>query len=378
MSWKAWAAAGLAILMLGVGLPARAGDLKITLPKRSRLTPVQRLNQEGVAEVRKHKYSKAEALFYKAYLLDPDDPFTLNNLGYISELNGQVDRAQTFYALAAQEATDAAIAKASLRRVQGRTLKEALSIPDMQLQVNHDNVEAVRLLAEGRGAEADLLLQQAMHSDPNNAFTLNNMGVAKELEGEPQAALKDYDAAAATESGATAEVTMSPSWLGKPVSAMAQRNARSLRRRLETEMTAELNLAELNTRGVAAINRNELVSAEKDFREAYSLNPSNPFAVNNLGYLAELEGDRETAQYFYNKARSLGGSDLRVGLATRSSAEGQRMAQVASDSNASVETEVTRERDLRREHEHPILLLRRDDSVVQEPPIPSPSVAPPQ
>jgi hypothetical protein len=36
--------------------------------------------------VRKKQYEKAEAIFYKAYLYDPTDPFTLNNLGYISEL----------------------------------------------------------------------------------------------------------------------------------------------------------------------------------------------------------------------------------------------------------------------------------------------------
>ena len=60
---------------------AHAGDLKITIPKHSKLTPVQRLNREGVEAVRKHNYKKAEQLFYKAYLFDPDDAFTLNNLG---------------------------------------------------------------------------------------------------------------------------------------------------------------------------------------------------------------------------------------------------------------------------------------------------------
>ena len=76
---------------------ARAGDLKLTLPKRSELTFVQRLNRDGVDALRKQQYEKAETLFYKAYLFDPGDPFTLNNLGYISELQGQLDRAQKFY-----------------------------------------------------------------------------------------------------------------------------------------------------------------------------------------------------------------------------------------------------------------------------------------
>jgi len=162
MSWKQWVAAAVVSVTFVWAVPAQAGDLKITLPKRSHLTPVQRLNQDGVEAIRKHKHEKAETFFYKAYLLDPEDPFTLNNLGYISELKGQVDRALNFYSLAGQQATDAAIAKASSPRVEGRSLREALAIPDMPLQINHDNVEAVRLLAQGRGPEADLLLLQAL------------------------------------------------------------------------------------------------------------------------------------------------------------------------------------------------------------------------
>jgi len=95
----------LSVLALAVCVTAplaRAGDLRITLPRRSKLTPVQRLNREGVEAVQKRHYDKAEALFYKAYLFDPSDPFTLNNLGYISELQGQLDRAQNFYKLAAE------------------------------------------------------------------------------------------------------------------------------------------------------------------------------------------------------------------------------------------------------------------------------------
>jgi len=44
-----------------------ARDLRVTIPKRSQLTPVQRLNREGVEAVQKRRYEKAEALFLKAY-----------------------------------------------------------------------------------------------------------------------------------------------------------------------------------------------------------------------------------------------------------------------------------------------------------------------
>jgi Flp pilus assembly protein TadD len=49
-------------------------------------------------QVKKQRYEKAAELFYKAYLYDPSDPFTLNNLGYVSELQGELDRAHKFYA----------------------------------------------------------------------------------------------------------------------------------------------------------------------------------------------------------------------------------------------------------------------------------------
>src|ERR1700722_13246522 len=370
MSWKRWMAVGTMSAALALVPNVHAKDLKITLPKRSHLTAVQRLNQEGVLEIHKHRYEKAETLFYKAYLLDPDDPFTLNNLGYISELQGQVDRAQRFYELSTQLATDAVIYRATSTKVEGRTMKQALAIPDTSLQINPDNVEAVRLLPQGRAPEADILLQRVLKDNPQNIFTLNNMGVAKEMEGESEAALKLYDSAAAVQSDAAAVVTLNRSWRGKPVTEMAAQNAKNLRSRLEAQRTPEEKVAELNIRGVSDINRNDLPAAVQAFRNAYSLDPNNVFALNNIGYLSEIEGDRETAQFFYEKAQALGGANITVGLATRRSAEGMKLAQVAADSESKVDAKVSQERSALRQQHEPILLRRRDNSVVQEPSTP--------
>jgi len=133
------------------------------------------------------------------------------------------------------------------------------------------------LLSQGRGPEADLPPAEGSEDDPNNIFTLNNLGVAKEMEGESQEALKYYDSAAAVHSDAAAVVTLSKSWRGKPVAEMAAQNARNLRTHLDTQMTRELQMAELNTRGVSAMNRNELRAAQQDFLKAYALDPSNAF-----------------------------------------------------------------------------------------------------
>ena len=241
---------------------------------------MQRLNREGVEALRKHSYEKAEKFFYQAYLVDPDDPFTLNNLGYVSELQGQVERAASFYALAAKQPTDAVIDLATSKRVQGRSMTEALAIPDGTLKINHDNVEAVRLLSKAFAPQADVLLQKTLKTDPQNVFTLNNLGVAKEMEGESQEALRYYDSAAASRSDAAAVVTINQSWRGKPVVEMAAQNAKKLRSRLEKQQNNEVTLAELNFRGVLAINRNDLKAADQDFRSAYALDPNNAFALN--------------------------------------------------------------------------------------------------
>jgi Flp pilus assembly protein TadD len=123
------------------------------------------------------------------------------------------------------------------------------------------------------------------------------------------------------------------------------------------------------------MNRNELSAAEQDFRNAYALDPNNAFAANNIGYLAEMEGDRETAQFFYDKAQALGGARTPVGLATRSSAEGKALGVVASDSDSKVEAKVRQERAARRQQNEPVRLLLRDNTPVQEPATP-PAPAP--
>jgi Flp pilus assembly protein TadD len=377
MLWMRWLVVGVVAAGVAAGTPiARAGDLKVTLPKRSHLTPVQRLNREGVEALRGHNYEKAETLFYKAYLFDPDDPFTLNNLGYIAELQGQVDRSQRFYDLAGQQATDAVIDQASSRQFEGRSLKEALAIPDLPRQINRDNVEAMRLFSQGRAPEADLLLQRTLRSDPGNIFTLNNLGVAKEMEGESQEALKYYDAASGAHSDAEAVVTLNRAWRGKPVTAMATQNGKTLRSRIEKQDQIDGQVAEFNLRGVSAVNRNDLNTAGKDFRQAYALNPHNAFTLNNIGFVAEIEGDPETAEFFYDSAQRAGGATQKVGLATRRSAEGLKLSQVAADSDSKVEAKVAQEQEAGRRQHEPIVLHRRDDSIVDEPVTPPVKAAP--
>src|SRR5580698_4704737 len=155
------------------GSQAWAADvLTIKIPRHSELTPVQKLNREGVEAVKKLDYEKAAALFYKAYLYDPSDPFTLNNLGYISELQGELDRAHKFYALAGEQGSNANIERSNAKRLEGRPMQEAFeSLQDVPMRVNRMNVDAMELLSEDRGLEAITLLREALALDAQNPFT---------------------------------------------------------------------------------------------------------------------------------------------------------------------------------------------------------------
>src|SRR5580692_10811607 len=356
-------------VMLSFGPPnARAGDLKLTIPRRSQLTLVQRLNREGVDAIRKQQYEKAETLFYKAYLFDPGDPFTLNNLGYISELQGQLERAQKFYALSSEQATDAVIDRANAKRLEGKPMRDAFgTLQDKPMRVNRMNVEAVRLLAAGRASEADLLLQKALALDPRNIFTLNNMGVAKEARGDYDEALTYYMAAADSHSTEPVIVTLNRAWRGKPVSIMAADSAKKLRERMQKAAGSQAQAALLAVRGVSATNRNDWPTARKDFLKSYSLDPYSAFSLNNIGYLSERDGDLETAEFFYARAEKAEDAKVRVGLATRSSAEGKHISAVAVDSDQKVDGRIIQENQARRRHAGPIELKHRDDTPVVEP-----------
>ncbi len=378
----------LAIIAVAViaGLTPRnasAGDLKITLPKRSQLTPVQRLNREGVEAIQKENYEKAEALFYQAYLFDPADPFTLYNLGYVSELKGQLERAQKLYRLASEQATDAVIDRTSAQQLEGKPMKDAFgNLKDVPMQVNRMNVEAIRLLSQDRAPEALAVLQTALALDPQNAYTLNNLGVAKESRGDYDEALKYYTAAAQTHSSEPVVVTLDRSWRGKSVSDMAADSAGKLRQRMQNAATAQAQAALLNVRGVSATNHNDWPAARQDFLKAYSLDPNSAFSLNNIGYLAEKDGDLETAQFFYERARTAEDARVPVGLATRQSAEGMPLFAVAADSDQKVDGTITQENRARRQQHAPIELKHRDNTpVVESTPSPeapqSPSAPPP-
>lgn len=342
---------------------AYSHDLKISIPKRSQSTPVQQLNREGVKAVQKHEIAKAEKLFYKAYLLDPDDPFTLNNLGYISELQGKVERAEQYYQLAEQENSDAVIADASASNVKGRTFNElARGYGGLELGVNRGNIEAMSLLQQGRTNEAEAVLRKTLERDPKSAFTINNLGYVMEEEGDLELALVYYTKAAGLHSSESVVVALDPHWRGKAISQVAASNAEAIRKRLATENSVEARAARLNLQGVYALNHNDQAKARDDFEQAYKLDPRNAFALNNRGYVAEMEGDQESANDYYNAAKQAEGAGQRAAATSHLEMKNMRLADVADNNGQTTEANLAAKQEQRRRLGGPIELRRRDNA----------------
>src|SRR6202451_47431 len=216
----------LAMQLLAGGRPGFASNLQIPIPQRGVSTPSQKLNREGVAELKRGHQKKAKQLFYRAYLLDPEDPFTLNNLGYVAELEGDADRALRYYALASRDHTDAVIDASSEAALKGKPLDDAFRrVQDSDQALSKLNERAIVLLQQGHVFEARNLLQSALPSHPRDPFLLNNLGYAMEAVGDNEGALRCYSAAASLHSTQKVVVTPRVKWRGRPISEAAAGNA---------------------------------------------------------------------------------------------------------------------------------------------------------
>ena len=351
----------LAMNLLAGTIQGFAGDLKINVPQRSVSTPSQKLNREGVAELKHGHQKKAKQLFYRAYLLDPDDPFTLNNLGYVAELDGDADRALRYYALAARDRTAAVIDQSSEAALKGKPLDEAFQrVQGSDQAVSKINERAIVLAQQGHVFEARNLLESALPLHPQNPFLLNNLGYALETVGDSEGALRSYSAAASLHSTERVVVTPRAKWRGRPISEVAAENAAAVSEQIARGEGLDATTARLNLRGVAALNDNHPLVAREFFLQAYQKDAQNAFTLNNLGYVAELAGDRESAEMYYEAARSGRDAKARVSYATRRNAEGQKIDTVAVDNQTDVEATLKAIQEAKRRANRPIELKRRD------------------
>ena len=371
----------LAMQLLAGVTELRSSDLRIAIPQRPVSTPTQKLNRDGVAELKRGHQGKAKRLFYRAYLLDPDDPFTLNNLGYIAELEGDADRALRYYALASHDRTNAVIDLSSEADLKGKPLREVFQqVQNADQELSRINERAIVELQKGHVFEARNMLQSALPRHPQDPFLLNNLGYAMESVGDIEGALRCYSAAASLHSNQPVVVTPRVKWRGRSISQVAAENAAAISQRIAQGEGAEAATARLNLRGVAALNDNNPSAAREFFLQAYQRDSQNAFTLNNLGYVAELAGDRESAEMYYEAARSGRDANARVSYATRRDAEGRKIDTLADDNQTDVETTLRAIQNAKRRAGRPIELKRRDGASAEiEPdatPVPAISLQP--
>lgn len=348
------------MLLAGAGR-VFAGDLKVPIPSRAYSTPTQKLNRDGVAQLKRGRLEKAKRLFYRAYLIDPEDPFTLNNLGYITELEGDADRALRYYALAARDHTDALIDQSSEAALRGQPLEAAFRhVKDSDQEMSAINERAIVMLEQGHVFAARNLLQSALQGRPEDPFLLNNLGYAMETIGDLQGSLRCYSAAASMHSKELVVVTPRLKWRGRPISEVAASNAAAISQQIARGEGSEAAAARLNLRGVAALNDNNPSAAQQFFLQAYRQDSQNAFTLNNLGYVAEMAGDREGAEMYYEAARSGRDANARVSYSTRRDAEGQKIDNLAVTNEVDVEATLKVVQEVKRRAGRPIELKRRD------------------
>jgi len=153
-------------------------------------------------------------------------------------------------------------------------------------------------------------------------------------------------------------------WRGRPISEVAAANAAAVSEQIARGEGVEAATARLNLRGVAALNDNNPSAAREFFLEAYQRDAQNAFTLNNLGYVAELAGDRESAQMYYEAARSGRDANAKVSYATRRDAEGRKIDSLADDNQVDVEATLNAIQETKRRAGRPIELKRRDGAPV--------------
>jgi tetratricopeptide (TPR) repeat protein len=230
------------------------------------------------------------------------------------------------------------------------------SLHDVPMRVNRMNVDAITLLAQSRGFEAIALLRETLSLDPQNPFTLNNLGVAHEAIGDYDDALKYYGAAVEAHSSEPVVVTLDRSWRGKSVSNMAAESARRLEARIQKMDPAEARAVMFTLRGVTATNKNDWLRQGRTSCKPIRSIPQAHFLLTTAGMLRRWMAILRSAQFFYEKARKADDSNVRVGLASLRSAEGKRLVTVAAESNHQVDGELDTYSQERRRQTGPIEL----------------------
>ena len=115
----------------------------------------------------------------------------------------------------------------------------------------------------------------------------------------------------------------------------------------------------MNFEAIRLLSQDRAAEAEGVLQQALALDPHNTFTLNNMGYVAELNGDRESADFYYAKAKQADNHERHVTLASRPEDEGKKLVEVADRNDAKAEASIRAEQELnRRRGKGPVLKER--------------------
>ena len=125
--------------------------------------------------------------------------------------------------------------------------------------------------------------------------------------------------------------------------------------------------ARLNVQGVSALNHNQPQKALDYFEKAYKLDPQDAFSLNNMGFVAEAQGDQETANEFYDLAQRGSRATVPVNVASHHEMVGESVGRVAGTNAQAANANLQAEAELKRRRSEPVVLRRRDNTPVTAP-----------
>ena len=94
--------------------------------------------------------------------------------------------------------------------------------------------------------------------------------------------------------------------------------------------------AKKQSEGIDALVQGDVEKFKAEVRSAYQMDPDDPYAMNNMGVVYELEGNREKAIEMYKKAAQNAG-DLSVKKSSREGDKDRLLRDVADENRKRVE-----------------------------------------
>jgi len=209
---------------------------------------VNRGNIQAMGLLQQGRNQEAEDVLRETLKLDPKNPFTLNNLGFAMEGQGELESALRYYNDASLTHSTEPVVVALDRRWRGKAISDVAFNNEQAVRARLASEQsaqdrAARLHVQGVAAlnhnEPDKALsyfRQAYKLDPQSAFSLNNMGYVAEAVGDEETANEFYSSAGrAFQSGIPVSTASHHEMVGEPVGAVAGSNAQSTEAALQAE-----------------------------------------------------------------------------------------------------------------------------------------------